>query len=140
MTGVQTCALPISETSPPIGAAQPSAASIAKSTLEQRGYTCTGVFCSDDISVRFCESDERLALIVTGPTNGGMVGPTTGRFKRKQLDALVAELRAALEPRFAVTTDDQDYRNMAGGLEMSARAEALCEAIGSDARSIGGGA
>jgi hypothetical protein len=125
----------------PIAAEPPSAASIAKGALEQRGYTCSGVYCTDDdTSVRLCESNGRLALIVTGPTNGGMVGPTTGHFKRKQVDALVTELRSALEPRFAVTTDDQDYRNKGPQREIGEKAFAFCEAIQNEARAAGGGA
>ena len=125
----------------PIAAEPPSAASIAKGALEQRGYACTGVLCTDDDnSVRFCENEEHLVLIVTGPTNGGFLGPPTGRFKRKQVDALVTELRSALEPRFAVTTDDQDYRSPGRPIEIGDRARALCEATENDARRAGGGA
>jgi hypothetical protein len=50
-------------------------------------------------------------LIATGPLNRGIVGPRTGRGKRKDVDELVAELGAALALEFDVITDDRSYRD-----------------------------
>jgi hypothetical protein len=117
----------------PAAASLPSAASIATDVLESRGYTCTGAgpICeNDDNWVQFCTGSARLVLVVTGPINGGLVGPTTTRRKRKNVDEIVGELRSALEPEFVVAADDRDYRNTDGSwLERADQARALCETL-----------
>jgi hypothetical protein len=95
--------------------AAPIEAKIAE-VLGRHDYECTTdgrlQSCShDDFRVSYCSDGGRLWLIATGPLNRGIVGPRTGRGKRKDVDELVAELGAALALEFDVITDDRSYRD-----------------------------
>ena len=72
-----------------------------------------------------------LMLMAIGPIDGRLFGAPTTRGKRKDVDEIVSDVRTALEPQFAVTTDDRDYRDKDDGwIDYYNRARAQCEAVG----------